>query len=301
MDRLLDVLKIDFDENIEKYFRDVEVESIKKSKTYNTLNFYLVSYNIIPYNYIKAIREIMANKLLNINVEKERENNKDFINPIKLTLKYKLSDNYTTKLIYEDIRRDLFEELKETKLMYAALFRTDNVNFVDDNTMEVTFVKSKEMAEVQKELINIIKNIFVNRYGKDIEIKVNLVEFSDELKDKKVPRFERLIKNPENSNSQESGESEDSSSTVSYRKKKNGIYADGNILYGRKTKGRFKFVTIPNILYDMDNIEAQGVIYNLRYRKPAGKDFIIYSVFIYDGEGCIEIKFFGLFGLYGFF
>ena len=293
MDRLFDVVKIDFDENIEKYFRDVEVECVKKSKNHNTLNFYLVSYNIIPYSYIKAMREIMANKLLNINVEKEKEIDKDFSNPIRLTLKYKLSNNYTSKLIYDDIRRDLFDELKETKLLYAALFRNDNVNFIDDNTMEITFVKSNELAEIQKELIDVIKNVFVNRYGKDIEIRTNYVDFNDEIKTKMAPRFERLIKNTNVESGQETDESVDNSSIVSYRKKKNGIYAEGNILYGRKTKGRFKFVPISNILYDMDNIEAKGVIYNLRYRKPAGKDFIIYSAFIYDGDGCIEIKFFG--------
>ena len=87
MDRFLDVVKIDFDENIEKFFRDVEVESIKKSKSQNTLNFYLVSYNIIPYSYLKAVREIIANELFKIDVEKEKELNKNFVNPINLSIK----------------------------------------------------------------------------------------------------------------------------------------------------------------------------------------------------------------------
>ena len=81
MDRFLDVVKLDLDENIERYFRDVEVESIKKNKTHNTLNFCLVSYNIIPYSYIKAIKEDMARQLLNGNVD---TSDATFINPIKL-------------------------------------------------------------------------------------------------------------------------------------------------------------------------------------------------------------------------
>ena len=105
MDRFLDVVKLDLDENIERYFRDVEVESIKKNKTHNTLNFCLVSYNIIPYSYIKALKDEMADQLLD--VDKTKSGN-GFTNPIKLNIKYKLSDNYTSKAIYDEIRKDLF-------------------------------------------------------------------------------------------------------------------------------------------------------------------------------------------------
>ncbi|MBR1453133.1 MAG: hypothetical protein IJ593_00585, partial [Lachnospiraceae bacterium] len=107
MDRFLDVVKIDFSENIEKYFRDVEVESIKKSKTHNTLNFYLISQNLIPYMYKKATEEIMTSKLFNVDSAKQNTNDTNFNSPINLNIKYKLSDNYTAKAIYDEIRKDL--------------------------------------------------------------------------------------------------------------------------------------------------------------------------------------------------
>ena len=296
MDRFLDVVKLDLDENIERYFRDVEVESIKKNKTHNTLNFCLVSYNLIPYSYIKAIREDMANQLLNVNVDDKDTN---FTNPIKLSLKYKLSDNYTSKAIYEEIRKDLFDELKDIKIIYGAFFRHDKIKFIDNDVMEITFVRSKEFSDIQSELTKFIEDVFTNRYSKKFELRINWEEFTEELKEKRVEHEATSMEDTKTVDNE--GESSKSASSPAYdskfklqsRKDRNRILADGDVLYGKKTKNRYKFVTISNILFDMDNIETIGIIYNLGVYKPANKDFIIYSVYIYDGEGCIEVKFFG--------
>ncbi len=292
MDRFFDVVKIDLDENIVKYFNDVEVESIKTNKALNTLNFYLVSYNLIPYDNLKALREIMAKKLLNINLEDEKRKNIYFENPIRLNIRYKLSEKYRSKQIYDEIRRSLFDELKEKKLIYAALFRNDNIKFINDDTMEITFVKSKELSGSQDELIDSIKDVFVNRYNQPFEIRVNLIDYTNDLKNKREDQYIQSI-NTEVTGDTQNDVSPIESTNLSYRKKKNGILAEGNILYGKKAKGRFKFVAISNILYDMDNIETIGVIYNIKHSNKTKRDSIIYSLFIYDGEGCIEVKFFG--------
>ncbi|MBO6119745.1 MAG: PolC-type DNA polymerase III [Lachnospiraceae bacterium] len=292
MDRFLDVVKIDFSENIEKYFRDVEVESIKKSKTHNTLNFYLISQNLIPYMYKKATEEIMTSKLFNVDSAKQNTNDTNLNSPINLNIKYKLSDNYTAKAIYDEIRKDLFDELKDIRVLYAAFFRQDNIKFTDDDTMEITFVKAKEFKSVQDELVNTIKNIFENRYGKKINIKINLVDFEADqsFENRKSATYDD-VKNTEVS--EDNNKAPLVSKKSSVRDRNNGISKEGDILYGKAKRTKAKFVSIANILYDMDNIETKGVIYNLRLRKPQGKEFIIYSVFIYDGEACIEIKFFG--------
>lgn len=279
MDRFLDIVKVNLGESIEKYFQDVEVESIKKSKTHNTLNFYLMSYNLIPYSYIKATKESLAKSLLGISDA----------TPIKLNIKYKLSKNYTARAIYEEMRKDLFDELKDNKLLYAAFFRHDKISFTDDNTMKISFVKSKEFYDIQTELIEILKNIFNNRYDRNIDIQVDWEEFVDNNKIETQTYEEHNIENEESV----SENVDPKESISSSRKKRNGINTEGNILYGKAIKGKYKFTTISNILYDMDNIETRGVIYNLSYKKFTNKDFIVYSVFIYDGEGCIEIKFFG--------
>ena len=292
MDKFFDIVKIDLEENIVKYFNDVEVESIKTNKALNTLNFYLVSYNLIPYDNLKALREIMAKKLLNINLEDEKRKNIYFENPIRLNISYKLSEKYRSKQIYDEIRRSLFDELKEKKLIYAALFRNDNIKFINDDTMEITFVKSKELSGAQDELIDSIKDVFVNRYNQPFEIRVNLIDYTDDLKNKREDQYIQSI-NTEVTDDTQNDVSPIESTNLSYRKKRNGILAEGNILYGKKTKGRFKFVAISNILYDMDNIETIGVIYNIKHSNKTKRDSIIYSLFIYDGEGCIEVKFFG--------
>ena len=295
MERFLDIVKIDFDENIERYFRDVEVESIKKSKSHNTLNFYLVSYNIIPYNYLKEVRSIMAKNLLDLN--SDDTNSENYANPINLNIKYKLSDNYTCKAIYDEIRRDLFDELKEIKVLYAAFFRHDKIKFLDDNTMQISLIKAKEFKDIQTELVKSIKNIFENRYNRNINIEIDWNEFTEEVSDNEGKKtISSVVSDTDNNINEDNSNKVDeleTSDRTSSRKRRNGIHSEGSILYGRSVKGRFKYVNIANILYDMDNIETKGIIYNHKLKKPADKDFIIYSIYIYDGEGCIEIKFFG--------
>ena len=287
----MDAVKVEFDESIERYFRDVEVESIKKSK-HNTLNFCLISYNIIPYSYIKAAREIMASQLFNIDINEEKKSN--FVNPVSINIKYKLSSKYTPKTIYDEIRKDLFDELKDIKLLYAAFFRKDNISFTDDNTMEISFVKSKSFEDTQKELVDTLENIFSNRYERDLKININWKEYEEEISYKRENPVDNHVENiAEKEKPQEKKATPNAITKTNSRRQRNIIHPDGDTLYGRKVSGRFKYVSISNILYDMDNIETKGIIYNYRLRKPANRDFIIYSTFIYDRDACIELKFFG--------
>ena len=297
MERFLDVVKkINFDESIEKYFRDVEVESVKKSSKNNTLNFYLVSYNLIPYSYIKVARIEMAKQLLNINFDDDSDDSK---NPINLIIKYKLSEKYTSKAIFEETRKDIFDELREYNVLCSVFFRKDNIKFIDDDTMQISLVSSKEFRSIQDSLIDILKNIFKNRFDKELNIEVDWIEKDiSESIDKENDAYEERVDIASNNdgNNETTGISDNkhfgTDGNVS-RRRKSMFHVEGDILYGAKNKSKHRFVSIANILYDMDNIETSGVIYNLRSSRPKDKDFIIFSIFIYNGEGCIEVKFYG--------
>ena len=292
MEKFFDAVKIKFNGNLDSYFKDVEVESIKRNKNTNTLNFYLVSYNLIRREIIKNAEIDMANQLLNIDIKTMQEHNGFFNNPIKLIVKYKLSDIYTSKIIFEEIKRDLFYELKESKMLYSAFFRNDNVHFINDNTMELSLIESKEFEDAQNELIKMIDSIFKNRYGRDIVIKRKKVKSDVSDFENKTIRKSDIIKNEDVDIKKDdiSIENIDTKKKSIYKK---GIQNEGDILYGiKKSRAKVNYVSISNIVYDLDNIETKGVIYNLKARTTKNGDKMLFSVFIYDGESCIEIKFF---------
>ena len=297
MEKFFDVVKIKFRDNIETYFKDVEVESIKRNKNNNTLNFYLVSYNLIKHEIIKDAEVDLANQLLNIDISLLKKKN-NTINPVKLIIKYKLSDKYTSKVIYEEIKRDLFFELKESKVIYSAFFRNDNVKFLNDNTMELTFIKSNEFNDIQEELVDILDNIFKNRYGKELIIKTKHIDNEHDrilnIRNNVLKEKESVLlnNNPTDDDSENNSSKTSKSNSKENNRFKKCIQNDGSILYGPKSKVKSNFLSISNIVSDIDNIETTGVIYNVKSTTTKNGVRNIYSVFIYDGEGCIEIKFF---------
>ena len=197
MKKFSEAVKVKLNSNIESYFRDVEVESIKHNNTSNTISFYLISYNIINRDIIKAAENDVANQLFNINVKDLSDQNNSFINPVRFSFKYKLDDKYTCKEIYDEIKKDLFHELKDLKVIYTAFFRNDNVKFIDDNTMEISFLQSDIFKDVESELLSIINDIFHNRYNRDLKI---ITKFVDNIDIKSTMSFNRMIKNSVESN-----------------------------------------------------------------------------------------------------
>lgn len=305
MKKFSDILKIKLSGNTETYFRDVEVESIKHNNSLNTLNFYLVSYNIISRDIIKNAEKDVANQLLNVDSVKTDDG--DYINPVSFSLKYVLDEKYTCKAIYEEIKKDLFHELKESKLIYAALFRNDNVHFIDDDTMEISFIKSDVFSEDENELTSIINNIFTNRYNRKIKINTKFVEeTSNELSFSRILR-KGLNLNKDLDKSAVEGKNaninENSNGTVvkesfnnkksNSKSKRRGINDEGKLLYGSKSKFKPNFLPITGIVNDADYVATKGIIYNLKTVTTKKGDRKIFNVYIYDGEGCIEIKFFG--------
>ena len=302
MEKFFDAIKIKFkDSNVESYFNDVEVESIKKNNTNNTLNFYLVSYNIIKRDIIKDAEIDMASQLFNIDVKKLQNENNSFSNPINLIFKYKLSNAYTSKTIYEEIKKDLYYELKESKVVYSAFFRNDNVKFINDNTMELSLIKAKEFEDVQNELVDILNNIFKNRYNRDLDIRIKLIEnvnpnnvnFRARNQSVDNKALSDNIKNDSsvgNLNTTTNSSNKSSKEKIFYKDK--GIQVEGSVLLNKKTRSKPRFFAISNIIEDYDNIETKGIIYNVKTKDTKNGERKIYSIYIYDGDGCIEVKFF---------
>ena len=314
MKKFVETVKVKLNDNVERYFRDVEVESIKHINETNCLNFNLVSYNLISRDIIIDAENDVASQLFDININSLLKNDQSFINPVRFNFKYVLDDKYTCKAIYDEVRKDLFNELKDKKVIYGAFFRNDNIKFIDDETMEISFVKSDIFEQDENDLIEILSKIFLNRYNRSLKINVKFIENIDlngNIGFNK--KFNRILKSENlndeynknlraNDNSLDANKKTDSANEENNSKKtlaakinkskKKHINANGSCIYGEKTRFKFRFLTILNIDSDSDNVETKGIIYNVKSNNTKnGRK--LFSVYIYDGEACIEIKFFG--------
>ena len=63
MKKFFEAVKIELGSDISKYFRDVEVESIKTTKKRDTLKFNLVAKDIIPYDVLIQAKNEITNEL----------------------------------------------------------------------------------------------------------------------------------------------------------------------------------------------------------------------------------------------
>ena len=112
MKKFFDAVKVNIDEDIEKYFKEIEVESIKKTKDGKTLNFYLLSKDLIPYDVIKRAEKNTVLDLFNL-TETDIENDLGLLNSVHFNIRYELDDKWTCKLIFEQAKYDIFKELKK--------------------------------------------------------------------------------------------------------------------------------------------------------------------------------------------
>ena len=293
MERFLDVVKVNLGENIARFFSEVEVESVKRSKKTDTLNFYLVSRNYIPYDYIKTARKIMAEQLVNYNEDSVEVINGVKTNPINLIIKYDLPETYTPKLIYEDIKVDLYKEIKEKNITCAAFFIQDNIEFLNDTDLLIKFDHIVSFEKYQQELVDTLKAIFKERFGKELNVFIQWLEYSaNEKEEKPKPHYDN--KDISKIDKQEQKDETNGESKLSKLKSRSSTFMlDGDILYGRKSKTKRRFVEINSIMADVDNITVNGIIYNIRKRELKKNNKCIFYLSIHDAEGCIVVKIWG--------
>ena len=177
MKKFFDVVKVNFEDELEQYFADVEVESIKMTKGKDALNFYLVSKYIIPYDIIEEAEEKTANDLY------DRDNvsgsgNGELIKLINFRLRYELDSAWNCKNIFEKVENDFYKELKFHMPIAKSFIKEEFTEFTDDNTLKLGFDHISSFEAIQHEIVDYIKDTFKNKYGRDITINIQWVESS---------------------------------------------------------------------------------------------------------------------------
>ncbi len=304
MKKFFDVVKTKLDEDIEVYFQNVEVESIKKTKTSDALNFYLVSKDYIPYDVIKEAEIISAKDLLGIDVKENADGIDVKNNPIRFYVRYELTEKSSSKAIYESTKKDIFKYLRDDKPTARSFLRDEYIEFTDDDTLQIGFDHIKSFEKQQLEIIDYFKDYFKLRFDKNINVNILWLEndYSDNKQsvsyetDKKVEEDKAVSKetNPDKDEKNVTPHKFDINvNAARHTKRRSMINAEGDILYGKVSRVKRTFKAISKLLYEIDNIETVGVIYNLKVFISSKKDIAVYSVYVTDNENCIEIKFFG--------
>ena len=294
MKKFFDVVKVNIDEDIEKYFKEIEVESIKKTKDGKALNFYLVSKDLIPYDVIKRAEKNTVLDLFNL-TETDIENDLGLLNFVHFNIRYELDDKWTCKLIFEQAKYDIFKELKDYKTTLRTFIRDDYIEWTNDNTLQLGFDQVDSFKDKQFEIVDYLKDLFLHKFGRKLDINIlwlendyntnnNVKSYSDDTtsaeEKEKVARLAPLSK----------------PSTGRDRKSK--ILAEGDVLLQetKRTHVKHRFMSLSDLIYDLDNVETKGVIYNLKKeakKSSTGREFVIFSLYITDNKGCMVVKFFG--------
>ena len=90
MNKFLDVIKVNFQEETEKYFEDVLVEDVIHDRKTSSMIFNIKSNHIVPYIYIKDAEDEILKEI--------KKNN--FSN-VKININYNLDNSYDLKYILD--------------------------------------------------------------------------------------------------------------------------------------------------------------------------------------------------------
>lgn len=314
MYNFFDVVKINEyieDEEEYLYFKNVKIENVKRNINNGTLNFYLFSNDIIPYYVMTNMKNKIADFILGdgknagINGNIKNDKDSDFIN---LNVRYKLSNVWNIKKIFETIKNDLRSEIKEESLFLLSVY-DDTEFFVDDSdNLLIKFDSSTALLSYENRIVEIIKKNFHNKFGIDLNIDIEYIEKikkkntenceennkleNSEISNETKPDDEIKNENTELKNDTEVQNEIENKKTTNKSKYSSAFLTDENILYGKRTrKNKFTLYSIKDIIMPLENIKVKGFIFNY-YIKDIKNNLSIYTININDGAGSIPIKIF---------
>ena len=295
MQRFLDVVKINFSEDVFKCFDAIEIERVTSNKEKTALNFYVCAHSIIPYRIEKKAIDELSKELR--------------VNDIKLNVKYILSPLYTPKVIFEETQADFIEKLKEYKHTIATIFTTSRFVFINDKDLQVTFDKNEALKSEQDELIKIIKESYIRMY--DIDLVINII-YDDLIKVKTVSGksfYQNKLNEDLRKKEREeviSDELKEAGVPVKIeikRPKNTNFLYNSDIIFDSRGKNRdsIKYirVNLSQITEEKQNILTTGVLYKKSNKIIESKKFVngekknLFEFVLVDGTECVRGQIWG--------
>jgi DNA polymerase-3 subunit alpha (Gram-positive type) len=141
-------------------FLDVLISKISKSSAAGTYRFQIESSRIIAKeNIFKMENEINRQVLYKSGYT------------ARLAERYHLSAQYTPEKLFRIYKESLLEELKFHNMLYYSMFKDAECEFTQENVLTIKAAKSIVADAYGEEVRDLIKNIFLYRFGFDIEVQ----------------------------------------------------------------------------------------------------------------------------------
>ena len=282
MTKLLDVLKINLPSDLNAAFSETYLNSAEKNKTHDALCLNVSSKTLIPYDRVTDLKKRIRNQKLNgrFNVD--------------INIKYDEFNRQNCIDDYEDIRNNILEEFRLTNKIYYNLYKNSKVE-INGDTFTFSFYDSPVLDKIKLEVIDYIKNVYLNRFNKSIIVKLGEpmeIEENNNIGSKKQENveLENNAENTENNNDLDNNDNDDKKLILSTFKNRT-FNLHKTIIYGISDKKKRKLIEISDANTDLDNIEIRGVIVNVtmetKHIKSTNQDKLLCKVSIKNNNDFI--------------
>lgn len=173
-------------DDLQSIFQDVNVLKVVSNKDHTKMRVYIESSRLIEKSAIYDVEKVLGNSLkLGKRVQ------------IEIIEKYNLSEQYNRENLLEAYKNSIVLELSNFSHSLGVTFKRANMEFVD-NVLEINFVKTIVSEALVKDMTEMLKDIFANRFGMPIEVRVMLKEselrnFEEQKKMKLQNRVDQII------------------------------------------------------------------------------------------------------------
>ena len=178
-------------------FEQVVVEKVTATKRKDLLRIYIRSERLIEKEDIYAVEN---------EIKKQFFPNDNIV--IKIYEKFILSEQYNPEKLMYVYKDSILMELKECEHMLYTMFRTAQMQFPDNNTMELTLEDSVIAKSKEDELVRILDKVLNERCGFYVKFMVDYRESNAESKYKKADelRIQQIVEGITNRIGNNSGE-----------------------------------------------------------------------------------------------
>ena len=298
-------------------FEQVVVEKVTATKRKDLLRIYIRSERLIEKEDVYAVE----------NEIKKQFFPKDNI-VIKIYEKFMLSEQYNPEKLMQVYKDSILMELKECEHMLYTMFRTAQMEFPDNNTMELTLEDSVIAKSKEDELVRILDKVLNERCGFYVKFIVDYRESNAESKYKKADELKiqqivegitnRIAANSEEEfgareNNKKAADQQEKKASVPISKEKRqpvgkteekswqGKKGEGfqrrlpkksdnpDVIYGRDFED--EAITIDEIWGEMGEITIRGKVRTLEQREIRNEKTIV-SFELTDYTDTIKVKMF---------
>ena len=157
------------EEDIQILFDDVRVEKITTNTSRDFLHIHIFSRHMIQKKHICQMEQKIKEQLFG-----------DTSISIRLEEKYTLSKQYTPKLLMQEYRESIVMELKQKSVLAASMFEQAEPEIEEGNVLCLKMPDSIISEGKKEDIINLLDDIFNQRFGMKTEIKIVYREVSAE-------------------------------------------------------------------------------------------------------------------------